>query len=76
MVPLTISDAVLDEGLDIIEASLRAIGCLKRSSGGETRRRVDRRSGPPIGIGRAASANACVLSCPANPGVAGLRRRS
>lgn len=26
MVPLTISDALLDEGLDIIEASLRAIG--------------------------------------------------
>jgi 4-aminobutyrate aminotransferase len=26
MVPLTISDAVLDEGLDIIEASLRAVG--------------------------------------------------
>jgi 4-aminobutyrate aminotransferase-like enzyme len=26
MVPLTIPEAVLDEGLDIIEASLRAVG--------------------------------------------------
>jgi 4-aminobutyrate aminotransferase-like enzyme len=26
MVPLTISDALLNEGLDIIDASLRAVG--------------------------------------------------